>query len=135
VAIAQDTRPSGDHPERIILLVDDDAMIRNALRRILERAGFTVLVAEDGREAIRIAREHVEDIDLLISDVQMPHMTGLGLAMGLKSAHPELRVLLVSADPQHAVILDPGWNFLQKPFRSSVLINKVREILSDPRGK
>lgn len=133
--MAQNTRSSGDNSERIILLVDDDAIIRNALRRILERAGFSVLVAEDGREAIRIASEHVNGIDLLISDVQMPRMTGPGLAKGLKSAHPELRVLLVSANPQHTVILDPGWNYLQKPFRSSVLIDKVRGILSHPRGK
>jgi two-component system, cell cycle sensor histidine kinase and response regulator CckA len=110
-------------------------MIRNALRKILERAGFSVLVAEDGREAIRIASEHMDCIDLLISDVQMPRMTGPSLATELKSAHPELTVMMMSANPQHTVILDPGWNYLQKPFRSSVLIDKVREILSDPRGK
>lgn len=97
--------------------------------------GFSVLVAEDGREAIRIASEQVNGIDLLISDVQMPRMTGPGLATGLKSAHPELIVLLVSASPQHTVILDPDRDYLQKPFRSSVLIDKVRGILSDPSGK
>ncbi len=133
--MAQNTCPSGDNSERIVLLVDDDAMIRNAHRGILERAGFSVLVAEDGREAIRIASEHLSGIDLLISDVQMPRMTGPGLATELRSAHPELRVLLVSANPQHTVILDAGWSFLQKPFRSSVLVDKVREILSDPRGR
>jgi two-component system, cell cycle sensor histidine kinase and response regulator CckA len=67
---------------------------------VLERAGFSALVAEDGQEALRIASEHPDGIDLLVSDVQMPGMGGPDLAMVLRRYGPELRILLVSADPQ-----------------------------------
>ena len=128
--MAQDTHDNADHSKRTILLVEDEAMLRDPLRKILERAGFSVHVAKDSGEALRIASEYLDRIDLLVSDVRMPGMTGPELATLLRSSHPELRVLLVSASPQYTVALDPGWSFLQKPFQLKVIIDKVHEILS-----
>ena len=119
-----------DNSKKTILLAEDEATIREPLRMVLERAGFSALVAEDGQEALRIASEHPDGIDLLVSDVQMPGMGGPDLAMVLRRYRPELRILLVSADPQRRLMLENGWNFLQKPFPMKVIVDRVCEILS-----
>ena len=131
--MAQDTHDNAHNSKLTILLVEDEAMLRDPLRKIFEQASFAVLVARNGEEALRIAGEYLDRIDLLLSDVQMPGMSGPDLATVLRSSHPEIRVLLVSAYPQNTVPLDPGWSFLQKPFQSRAIIDKVQEILSRPR--
>jgi DNA-binding NtrC family response regulator len=117
-----------------ILLAEDEAAFRELYRAIFERAGFSVIVAEDGQEALRIASEHPDAIDLLVSDVQMPGLTGPELATALRRTRPGLRVLLISAYPQRTLLLGNRWNFLQKPFRSQVIIDKVHKIMSHPRS-
>ncbi len=110
-------------------------MLRDALRKILERSGFSVHVGKDGGEALRIAREHLDRIDLLISDVQMPGMIGTELATMLRFSKTDLKVLFISAYPRRTVTLDPCWNFLQKPFLSKVFVEKIHKILGDPCGQ
>ena len=130
--MARDTHTIADNSKRTILLAEDEVIFRDPLRKILERSGFSVHVAKDGCEALRIAREHLDRIDLLISDVQMPGMTGTDLATMLRFSKTELKVLLISADPRRTVALDPGWMFLQKPFLSKVIVEKIHEILGVP---
>ena len=127
----QDSRTNTDHAQRTILLVDDETVLRDPLRRILERAGFLILVADDGQEALRIAGEYPDRIDLLISDVQMRGMSGPDLAMALGRIRPGLRVLVISSYPKEVVTLDRTWWFLRKPFTSSALLREVQEILSN----
>ena len=91
-----------------------------------------MIAAEDGRQALDVARRHEGRLDLLLSDVQMPHMTGPDLARALKHDRPDLHVMLISAYPQGLLVLDSGWIFLQKPFRPDAILQKVREILSKP---
>lgn len=104
------------------------------LRTIFEEAGYSLLllVAEDGQRALQIAHEHPDGIALLLSNVQMPGMTGPDLARELRRSRPDLRVMLISAYPQGVLMLDTGWNFLQKPFLPSAILDKVKQILSSP---
>ena len=114
---------------KTILLAEDDATLREPLRRILERAGFSVLMAKDGPEALRIASEYPDRIDLLVSRVWMPGMTGPDLATALRQSRHDLRTLFISATPQRMLTLEKGWNVVHKPFTMQALLDSVHEIL------
>ena len=117
-----------------VLLVEDDPSLRALAARILRYQGYKVLEATNGHEAIGIARENVQEkIDLLLSDVVMPHMGGRELVKRMKTLHSEIRVLFISGYTEHAITyhagLKPGTPFLQKPFSPTALAKKVREVL------
>jgi DNA-binding response OmpR family regulator len=114
---------------KTILLAEDEEMLRDALRRILERAGFLLLVAEDAQEALRTAGQYADRIDLLVSNVRLPGMSGSVLATTLSHSRPDLRILLVSGYPLGMLTLPKEWSFLQKPFTTNVLLGRVYEIL------
>ena len=119
-----------ENSKTTILLAEDEPAVRELLQRILKKDGYSILVATDGQEALQIAGEHPADgIDLLVSNVQMPGMTGPDLAKELKQSRPNLRVLLVSAYPQGILMPDSGWSFLQKPFLPKAILDKVRQTL------
>ena len=116
-----------------ILLVEDDQAILNMATMILSRQGYTVLQANTPREGIRLAKEHADKIDLLVTDVIMPVMNGKDLALDLQSMNPQLKCLFMSgytadAISQHGV-LDETVHFIQKPFSLPNLAIKVREVL------
>jgi two-component system cell cycle sensor histidine kinase/response regulator CckA len=119
-----------------ILVVEDDAEIRGLSRRILAAQGYTVLVAEAGGQALATAAIHEGRIDLLMTDVIMPGMTGRELADQLRIARRDVRVLYVSGYTDDRIddhgVLAPGVQFLQKPFTPSTLVRKVREVLAAP---
>jgi len=115
-----------------VLLVEDEEAVRNACRRILENAGFHVLEASNGSEAL----DEVEDrpIDLLLTDVVMPGgVSGRDLAERLQEQRPQLRVLFMSGYNADAIatrgVLRAGVNVVEKPFTSGELLGKVRELL------
>ena len=116
-----------------ILLVEDEEAVRAFARTVLERNGYRVLEAAGGMDAFaRVAtREH--EVDLLVTDVVMPLMSGKELARNLAHISPKLKVLYVSGYTGntilHSAILDQGADFLQKPFSSQELLAKVRELL------
>jgi two-component system cell cycle sensor histidine kinase/response regulator CckA len=116
-----------------ILLAEDEQMVRDLIRRILTRCGYTVLTAERPNEALMLGQEHPASINLLITDVVMPQIGGKELAARLVSSHPEAQVLFISGYTDNAIVhhgvLDEGVNFIQKPFSPSSLAIKVREIL------
>jgi CheY-like chemotaxis protein len=116
-----------------ILLAEDAAGVRNVAHEILRRQGYNVLLATDGRVALEVAAAHPEPIDLLVTDVIMPEMSGRQLADRLKELRPGLKVLFVSGYTDDAIVrhgmLEPGIAFLQKPFTPQVLARKVREVL------
>ena len=114
-----------------ILLAEDEPPIRELLSKILNSAGYQVLVASDGKRALTIA-EQTEKIDLLLSDVVMPEMSGVELAKALKSKRPEIRIMLTSAYPQGTLLIDSGWHFIPKPFFPQRLLDEVRKALSIP---
>jgi PAS domain S-box-containing protein len=116
-----------------ILLAEDDEAVRTFARRALAGAGYTVLEAPDGEEALRMSARYEGTIHLLITDVVMPGIPGRVLAERLASERPELNVLYVSGYTENAIVhngvLDPGTAFLHKPLTVESLLQKVREVL------
>jgi PAS domain S-box-containing protein len=116
-----------------VLLVEDDAIVRSLAEASLEKCGYRVLVAKDGEDALRTAREHNGPIHLLVSDVVMPGMGGRAVAEGVKTLRPDMKILFVSGYPTDEVvrrgILEATMPFLQKPFKPVQLARKVREVL------
>ena len=116
-----------------ILLAEDDAMIRPLTKGVLTKLGYTVMVAADLEEAMRLAAGQSGTLHLLITDVVMPGGSGRDLARQLTAQRPDLKVLYISGYTDDAIsrhgMLEPGLNFLQKPFTPAVLARKVREVL------
>ena len=102
-------------------MVDDDRQILNFVSLILIDHEYNVLTATSGREALEVSREHEASIDLLLSDFQMPGMSGVELATELSSERPAIKVLLMSGFPDGILVLNEGWHFLAKPFITSQL--------------
>jgi two-component system cell cycle sensor histidine kinase/response regulator CckA len=121
-----------------ILLVEDEAVVRGLARRILEQAGYSVVEASRGDEALRFCAEHAAEVDLLLTDVVMPEMSGKQLADQLKSQYPELKMMFMSGYTDESIVhhgvLDSSVEFIQKPFTPAALIRKVRDVL-DLNGK
>jgi two-component system cell cycle sensor histidine kinase/response regulator CckA len=118
--------------ETILVVEDEEALIRVAMRS-LGQAGYTVLTAGDGEEALRTAAAHPGTIHLLATDVVMPRMGGRALATELSKTRPGLKILYMSGYTDDAIIhhgvLEHGTNFLAKPFTAVDLARKVREAL------
>ena len=116
-----------------VLLVEDEEIVRDLGVRILAGLGYRVMHAGTGDEAIALAMEHGERIDLLLTDVVMPGMSGRELANRLTRIHPETRVLFTSGYTDNAIVhhgvLDEGVSFIGKPYTPSALARKVREVL------
>jgi signal transduction histidine kinase len=118
-----------------ILLVEDEPQVRAVVRRALERSGYSVLVANDPIDALRIADE-ADGIDLLLTDVVMPQMNGRELAERVRTRRPDTRVLFMSGYTDDAIlrhgVLDEGVPFLQKPVTPGSLTRHVRATLDGP---
>jgi PAS domain S-box-containing protein len=118
-----------------ILLVEDEAAVRSIVGRVLRRAGYTVLEASRGTEAVRLAGTYAGTIHLLITDVVMPEMGGRELVDRLAPLRSELKVLYLSGYTQDATIrhgvLQAEVAFLPKPFTIAALTNKVRQVLDE----
>jgi signal transduction histidine kinase len=120
-----------------ILIVEDDAALRQMTSMVLEYQGYTVLQADSGQEGLRIVTERRgAPIALVITDVVMPQMGGKAMVEGLKSALPGLKVLFTSGYTDEVVsdqgVLLPGIAFLSKPYTLAALTGKVREVLEAP---
>ena len=120
-----------------VLLVEDEVAVRTVVRESLRVHGFKVLEAQDGEVALRVAADATAPIDLLLTDVVMPGLSGRALADRLTAERPGLRVLYMSGYTDDALgphgVLEPGLHYLQKPFAPDVLARKVREVLDLPR--
>ncbi len=118
----------------IVLLVEDEEMVRQMARQILEMNGYDVLEARHGKEALIVSEQHKGHIDLMVTDVVMPQMGGRELAEHMALSRPETKVLFLSGYTDHAIVhhgvLDDDVNFLQKPFTTDAFAQKVHEVLS-----
>ena len=123
----------------VLLLVEDEDSIRRVMRESLELLGYLVLEARDGSQAITHCERRGQPIDLLITDVVMPLMSGPELVQHVQAVRPGLRALFVSGYADHALVhrglRTAGRAFLQKPFTPDRLVRKVRELLDDPQRK
>jgi two-component system cell cycle sensor histidine kinase/response regulator CckA len=116
-----------------ILVVDDNAMLLKVVAEILRHANFQVLSADSGANAIELAKETEGRIDLLLSDVDMPQMSGPDLGVMLKKTRPDLHVMLMSGgDNGNLLVLNYGWAFIQKPFVSTRLVEMIIAVLRSP---
>jgi PAS domain S-box-containing protein len=115
-----------------ILVVEDETDLREITRRMLARNGFQVVTAADGSEALRAARGTAQ-IDLLLTDVIMPHMLGKEVAQRVRGLRPHTRVLFMSGYAQPVLAsqgtLDPGVALIEKPFTEPQLLEKIRDVL------
>jgi CheY-like chemotaxis protein len=120
-----------------ILLVEDEERVRELVRTLLQEEGYTVLVAQNGDEALRLCQQYDGPAHLLVTDMVMPGgMNGRQLAERLTSLYPKLKVLYMSGYTGEAIVrqgvLEHNLAFLQKPFSLVGLIRKVREVLASP---
>jgi CheY-like chemotaxis protein len=124
----------------VVLLVEDDEAVRVIGRRILERYGYTVLEAREGRDALRVAGQYPKRIDIVVTDMVMPELSGREVYQrlsstrpGLRSTRPGLRVLFVSGYTDDDIVrrglVDASAAFLQKPFTAMHLASAVRAVL------
>jgi CheY-like chemotaxis protein len=124
--------PTGDET---ILLVEDDAGVRDLAKQILQVQGYTLLVATNGEEALQLAATHNGPIHLLLTDVIMPGISGKTLARQLLQDRAETRVLYMSGYTENVVahhgILEEDVIFIQKPFNAVTLAQQIRTVLDD----
>lgn len=130
-------RPAGGS-ERV-LVVEDEAPVRRVIVRCLRNAGYTVLEAANGADALRKLASFDGQIELLVTDVVMPQVGGRELAAKAAERYPTLRVLYLSGYTENAIVhhgvLDAGLVFLQKPFSPDDLLRRVRDVLDAPAGE
>ncbi|MBU1717409.1 MAG: PAS domain S-box protein, partial [Proteobacteria bacterium] len=116
-----------------ILLVEDDKSVLNLARKVLKQQGYSVIEAQNGEDAFKVAEAHAGPIHLMTTDVVMPGMSGMELAQRMGPLYPGMKVLFMSGYTDDAIahhgVLDPGIAFLQKPFTPEGLAQKVREVL------
>ena len=126
----QETAPSGKGKETV-LFADDEELIRDLGRQVLEMGGYTVLLAEDGMRAIEIFRANRESIDLVVLDLTMPQRSGMEVLRAIREIDPGARVVLSSGSPPVEPVY--GTTFLPKPYRADTLAKVVRSALDTAR--
>jgi len=120
-----------------ILLAEDDEMVRSLAMRVLRRAGYTILVASDGAEAVALFEARAADIDMVILDVVMPKLGGRAAFEHMKQQQPGLKALFASGYSEDAIhtnfVLDQGLSLIQKPFTRDEILKAVRNVLDQAR--
>ena len=121
-----------------ILLVEDDEQVRGFVRALLTKDGYRVIEAATGADGLELAQTHQGPIDLLVSDMLLPELSGYDLAKSLQPQYPDMKVLFmtgyVEGDIVQRCTSDLGAAFLDKPFQPSVLLSRVREALGGSRA-
>jgi CheY-like chemotaxis protein len=120
-----------------VLVVDDQVSLCGLLCEVLRKAGYMVLPATSGREALQVVRQHPQQIDLVITDMVMPQMGGRELTESLSGLKPHAKVLYMSGYTDKVedvtALLSRGHAFIEKPFTSEALLRKIRDVLA-PTG-
>lgn len=121
----------GPNSQTTILLADDDGELRKMVSALLTRYGYNLIVANDGRDALQKAHAFDGMIHLLLSDIEMPGMTGIELAIQLNQQRPDTKILMMSGLATGMLVLNNGWQFLPKPFMADMLRDRIRDFLSE----
>jgi signal transduction histidine kinase/CheY-like chemotaxis protein len=121
------------HGQETILVAEDNEMVRNLVKLVLEQAGYQVLAAEDGQEAVSLFERHAQNIHLLFLDVVMPNLGGREVLERIRKIRPSVPVLFASGYNEDAIhtdfVLKDGFHFVQKPYQVKDLLQKVRTAL------
>jgi two-component system, cell cycle sensor histidine kinase and response regulator CckA len=121
---------------KTILVVDDDPDVLEFVSGILNEGRYKILTAANGSEAVQQSVDYKGAIDLLLSDFQMPGMSGVEVATQMTSKRPELKVLLMSGFTDGMLVLNEGWHFLSKPFIPSQLLALIADLIEpDKKSK
>jgi CheY-like chemotaxis protein len=124
--------PSGK-PEEVVLVAEDEPMVRNIVARTLKDCGYTVLQAADGKEALKLLETANGQVNLIVADVVMPDMGGREMAAQVAQRWPRIPVLFTSGytglDVVRRGLLEEGREFVQKPLEPETLARKVRELV------
>ncbi|HSR52728.1 MAG TPA: response regulator [Acidobacteriota bacterium] len=122
----------GKLKSKTVLVVEDEASVRELVGEVLQRNGYEVLKAENGRQAMQLAFDS-DSIELVLTDLEMPDVTGVELADRLQAYQPRLKILLMSGYSHSLLsdrgVLKPGTALLEKPFNTSTLLQKVNQLL------
>jgi CheY-like chemotaxis protein len=132
VSSAATAAGSAARGEVTILIVDDEAAVRHVVQRLLERAGYAVLSAANGEEALALAGQHEGQIDLLITDIVLPGLPGPEIAAQIAETRADIKVLYSSGYPGDEITrrgLDPGAAFVEKPFAPATFLQAVSDLL------
>jgi CheY-like chemotaxis protein len=116
----------------LILVADDEAIILNVVTVVLRKAGFRVLSASGGTQALQLAETSEEPVFLAVLDIVMPGLDGPQLANRLREIYPDLRVLFISAYTLPPIGVPTGADFLGKPFTSDELLRRVNAAVARP---
>ena len=115
----------------VILVADDDALIRNLVALLLQQEGYSVISAANGFEGLELSRDYPGSIDLLITDMDMPRMNGADFCRQMSLERPAIQFLVMSGtDVRDIVSQNANLPFLPKPFDGEILKSKVRELLA-----
>ena len=117
----------------LVLVADDEAAVRALVRTILERAGFRVVTAVDGREALELYKQHGREIRLVVLDMTMPQLDGEACFLALRELDPDAKIVMTSGYSEQEVVahfVGKGLaGFVQKPYKADVLLGKIRDVL------
>jgi CheY-like chemotaxis protein len=121
------------HAKKTVLVVDDDPTIL-ALTSGFLAENYNVLTAANGKEALQMMKDYQGELDLLLSDFEMPGMSGIELATQLAAKRPQMKILLMSGFPGGTLVLNEGWHFMPKPFVPSQMRLLIQGLISpEPR--
>ncbi|MGH9501412.1 MAG: response regulator [Terriglobales bacterium] len=125
--------PASSRPVSTILLVEDEALVRQVTCEVLQSAGYRVLPARNALEATQAFHAHPEEVQLLVTDVVLPDRNGCDLAHELSTLSRDIRTIFVSGYPENSItrkgVQSAEWTYLPKPFSAAVLLQKVKEVL------
>lgn len=120
-----------DDNSKTVLLAEDEEPIRTLILTLLQRSGYNVIIGVDGQDAIKKSRQFKGAINLLLSDINMPNMTGVELATQVRIDRPGIQILLMSGVEGGLMPHNDDWQFLQKPFRCDILRQTIQRLLQD----
>ena len=126
--MAETLVPQND--QKTLFVVDDDPQILKFVSGFLVQSNYKVLTASNGADALQQSKDYEDEIDLLLSDFQMPGMSGVDLATKMTLERPQLKVLLMSGFTEGMLVLNEGWHFMAKPFIPSQLRALITGLIS-----
>lgn len=122
-----------DGARQRVLLVDDELPVRTFIAKVLQREGFEIFEAGDGLDALGVLQQMSGDVDVLVTDVKMPRMTGIELVEKVKTEFPGVPVVYISGEHLKERLHNPSGRvlFLQKPFRPQAILDAIRAVTAD----